>query len=202
MRVKCRQLRAGTERAVRAICKLDPERVGNSAHHHRYSFGRACKSGFERDADWAVMIDPPAVSAVLTELWGEYCCNGVGGDFSLPGAVDKQRLHSDIADAFKYLLPKHSLDPVTFPIHRLTSIWRSRYEVIDTPEARALRPRHWGSNNSNLQHGRGKYFAKLVAYDAPEKEGVEYLRRHDFFDPTGETTARDGPSGYLNVVRA
>ena len=79
---------------------------------------------------------------------------------------------------------------------------RSRYEVIDTPEARALRPRHWGSNNSNLQHGRGKYFAKLVAYDAPEKEGVEYLRRHDFFDPTGETTARDGPCGYLNVVRA
>ena len=56
------------------------------------------------------MIDPPAVSAVLTELWGEYCCNGVGGDFSLPGAVDKQRLHSDIADAFKYPLPKHSLN--------------------------------------------------------------------------------------------
>jgi hypothetical protein len=30
------------EASVRAITSLDPRRYGNSAHHHRYSFGRAC----------------------------------------------------------------------------------------------------------------------------------------------------------------
>eukprot|EP01051_Picozoa_sp_SAG22_P026624 SAG22_NODE_8497_length_651_cov_0.967391_2_plen_103_part_01 len=73
------RLRRATDRAVRAITELDPHRFGNSAHHHRYSFGRASKSGFEHDPDWAVMVDPPAVSAVLTELWGpDYLCNGIG----------------------------------------------------------------------------------------------------------------------------
>ena len=97
------RLRAATERAVRDILRIDPHRYGNSAHDHRYSFGRASRSGYEHDEDWAVMVDPPPLSAVLTELWGpDYLCNGLGGDFSLPGAVGKQGLHSDINVAFKY----------------------------------------------------------------------------------------------------
>ena len=163
------RLRAATERAVKAITDLDPHRFGNSAHHHRYSFGRASKSGYEHDPDWAVMVDPPAVNAVLTELWGaDYKCNGLGGDVSLPGAIGKQGLHSDISKAFKY-------------------------EVIDTPEARALRPRHYGANNANLCHGRGRLFAKAVPYSSAETLGVEYLPKHDF------SLNRHGPCGYLNV---
>lgn len=115
------------------------------------------------------MVDPPAVTAVLTALWGPgYVCNGLGGDFSLPGAIGKQALHSDIGPAFKY-------------------------QVLDTPQARALRPRHYGANNSNLQHGRGRLFARAVAYDAPEEPGVEYLAKHD------TCLDREGPCGYLNV---
>ena len=125
------RLRAATEAAVRDICALDPQHYGNSAHHHRYSFGRASLSGYERDPDWCVMVDPPAVLAVLSELWGpDFRCNGLGGDFSLPGAVGKQGLHSDI---------NAGVDGGLF-----------KYEVLDTPEKRALRPRHYGINNSNL----------------------------------------------------
>ena len=65
--------------------------------------------------------------------------------------------------------------------------------MIDTPEARALRPRHYGANNSNLQHGRGRLFAKSVPYDAPEKPGVEYLPKHD------TSLDRESDCGFVNV---
>ena len=172
------QLQRAAERAVREICALDPLRQGNAGgKDHRYSFGRACKSGFECDVDWATMIDVPAVSAVLTEFWGDdYLCNGLGGDFSLPGATVKQGLHSDIGEAQKY-------------------------EVIDSPEARSARPRHYGANNANLMGGRGRHFAREIAYDAPEAPGTEYLHTHNWWDPVGKASYRDPgvKCGVVNV---
>ncbi len=168
------RLREATDVAVRQICALDPMRHGNSSHHHRYSFGRASLSGYEHDPDWCVMIDPPAVLAVLTELWGpDFVCNGLGGDFSLPGAIGKQGLHSDINVG--------------------TEGGKFKYEVLDTPEARARRPRHYGVNNSNLQEGRVRMFTKPVPYEGPERPSVEYLRKDD------SCLDRSGPCGFLNV---
>lgn len=168
------RLRAATDAAVRRICALDPMRHGNSSHHHRYSFGRASKSGYEHDPDWCVMVDPPAVLAVLTELWGpDFVCNGLGGDFSLPGAIGKQSLHSDISAG--------------------ADGGRFKYEVLDTPEARARRPRHFGANNSNLVEGRVRMFTKAVPYGHPERFGVEYLRKDD------SSIDRSSPCGFVNV---
>lgn len=46
----------------------------------------------------AVLIDPPALTAVLTAIYGsdDYLCAGCGGDFCLPGAVEYQNLHTDL----------------------------------------------------------------------------------------------------------
>ena len=88
-------IRAGLERVIRAMCALDPQRIGNRGSH-RYSFGGAVGALGEEPA-WSVLVDPPALMPVMAAIFGteDFTCDGVGGgDFVLPGATDFQHLHS------------------------------------------------------------------------------------------------------------
>lgn len=89
-------IRAGLEKVIRSIVTTDPTRVGNRGSH-RYSCGNVeCTHVQEA---WAALVDPPALMAVLAEVFETedfICTNGTGGaDFTLPGALDFQHLHSD-----------------------------------------------------------------------------------------------------------
>ncbi len=93
-------LNKGCEREIRNILALDKYRRGNRGSH-RYSFGSASKSGeLLHHPEWAMLVDLPTVTPILTAIWGArtYLCHGGAGDFCLPGAVEYQRLHSDMAD--------------------------------------------------------------------------------------------------------
>ena len=93
-------LNKGCEREIRNILTLDKYRRGNRGSH-RYSFGSASKSGeLLHHPEWAMLVDLPTVTPILTAIWGArtYLCHGGAGDFCLPGAVEYQRLHSDMAD--------------------------------------------------------------------------------------------------------
>ena len=88
-------IRAGLERVIRAMCALDPQRIGNRGSH-RYSFGGAV-GALGEEAAWSVLVDPPALMPVMAAIFGteDFTCDGVGGgDFVLPGATDFQHLHS------------------------------------------------------------------------------------------------------------
>ena len=88
-------IRAGLERVIRAMCALDPQRIGNRGSH-RYTFGGAVGALGEEPA-WSVLVDPPALMPVMAAIFGteDFTCDGVGGgDFVLPGATDFQHLHS------------------------------------------------------------------------------------------------------------
>ena len=100
-------LRAACERVACEILALDKRRIGNRGSH-RYSFGGASLTGQQlHNPEWAMLIDLPTVTPILTAIFGcdDYHLRGAGGDFCLPGAINYQPLHSDIADR----------RPVTFP---------------------------------------------------------------------------------------
>ena len=90
-------IRRGCELTVRKMLTRDPEMAG-SRGSHRYTFGTA-PAHFGYQAEWAVLIDPPVVVAVLDEIFGStdyYAANqSSGGDFVLPGCVEYQHLHAD-----------------------------------------------------------------------------------------------------------
>ena len=93
-------LRSGVDREIHNILALDKHRVGNRGSH-RYSFGGASLTGHQmHNPEWAMLIDLPKVTAILTALFGspDYIARGGGGDFCLPGAVQYQPLHSDMSD--------------------------------------------------------------------------------------------------------
>jgi ectoine hydroxylase-related dioxygenase (phytanoyl-CoA dioxygenase family) len=93
-------IRSGCDRVIHEMMALDKERLGNRGSH-RYSFGSASKTGhLVHQPEWAMLIDLPRVTPVLTEIFGskDYISRGGGGDFCLPGAIDYQPLHSDIGD--------------------------------------------------------------------------------------------------------
>lgn len=97
-------IRAGCDREIHNILSQDKNRSGNRGSH-RYSFGSSSKTGhLVHLPEWAMLIDLPAVTPIITEIFGsdDYICRGGGGDFCLPGAIDYQRLHSDIADRREY----------------------------------------------------------------------------------------------------
>ncbi len=80
--------------------RMDKDRAGNRGSH-RYSFGSSSITGhLVHLPEWAMLIDLPTVTPIISAIFGSenYICRGGGGDFCLPGAVDYQRLHSDIGD--------------------------------------------------------------------------------------------------------
>ena len=93
-------VRLGVDREIHKILALDKHRVGNRGSH-RYSFGGASLTGHQmHNPEWAMLIDLPKVTPILTALFSssDYIARGGGGDFCLPGAVRYQPLHSDMSD--------------------------------------------------------------------------------------------------------
>ena len=93
-------MRAGCDAAIREMLALDPRRFGNRGSH-RYSFGGASLTGhLVHRPEWAMLLDLPTVTPILTAIFGsaDYMARGGGGDFCLPGAVEYQPLHSDMGD--------------------------------------------------------------------------------------------------------
>ena len=93
-------LRAGCEREADAIVALDPERKGNRGPY-RYSYGGASmtESVLHRE-EWVMLVDLPTLTPIVTAIFDspEYHVRRAAGDFCLPGAVEYQRLHTDIVD--------------------------------------------------------------------------------------------------------
>jgi len=71
---------------------------------HRYSYGTSSASRqLLHDQVWASMIDLPTTTPLLKAIFGssDYLVGGAGGDLCLPGAIEYQRLHADLADSLK-----------------------------------------------------------------------------------------------------
>lgn len=71
---------------------------------HRYSYGTASASRqLLHDPVWASMIDLPTTTPILAAIFGsrDYSVIGAGGDLCLPGAIEYQVLHSDVAERFE-----------------------------------------------------------------------------------------------------
>ena len=93
-------MQAGCERIVRDIMTMDRHRRGNRGSH-RYSFGSASRTGqLLHHPEWAMLVDLPTITPIVTSIFGAstYMCRGAAGDFCLPGAIEYQRLHSDMGD--------------------------------------------------------------------------------------------------------
>ncbi|MBL6691526.1 MAG: phytanoyl-CoA dioxygenase family protein [Pseudomonadales bacterium] len=93
-------MRAGCDRVIHEIMAMDRNRRGNRGSH-RYSFGSASKTGqLLHHPEWAMLVDLPTVTPIVSEIFGAptYMCRGGAGDVCLPGAVEYQRLHSDMGD--------------------------------------------------------------------------------------------------------
>ncbi|MCZ6644487.1 MAG: phytanoyl-CoA dioxygenase family protein [Gammaproteobacteria bacterium] len=91
-------IRGGCDRVIHEIMSRDKNRAGNRGSH-RYSFGGASLTGHQaHQPEWAMLIDLPSITPILTSIFdsGDYIARGGGGDFCLPGAVEYQRLHSDM----------------------------------------------------------------------------------------------------------
>jgi len=93
-------LAAGCSEVVDEVLALDPEHKGNRGSH-RYSFGGSSltRSQLHRPA-WQMLLDIPAVTRIVSAIFGssDFILRAASGDLCLPGAVDYQRLHSDIRD--------------------------------------------------------------------------------------------------------
>lgn len=90
-------LRATSDIVMDDIVRHDPEGLG-SRGPKRYSFGGSSSTGSQlHHKEWAVLVDVPAVTAILDEIWAsqDYACFTTGGDFCLAGAPGHQNLHAD-----------------------------------------------------------------------------------------------------------
>ena len=93
-------LATGCNEVINEIIALDEGSQGNRGSH-RYSFGGSSmtRSQLHRP-EWQMLVDIPEVLDLLNALFGseDYILRAASGDFCLPGAVDYQRLHSDVQD--------------------------------------------------------------------------------------------------------
>ena len=101
------QFRAGSARVLRDI--LSVRGPGGRKYTtetgrlpHRYSYGTSSASRqMLHEAEWAAMVDLPATTPILAAIFGsmDYLVVGAGGDLCLPGAVEYQHLHADVAES-------------------------------------------------------------------------------------------------------
>jgi hypothetical protein len=103
------RFREGSARVLRDILSL-PGHGGRkyitetNRLPHRYSYGTASASRqLLHDPVWASMIDLPTTTPILEAIFGsrDFSVLGAGGDLSLPGAMEYQVLHSDLAERFE-----------------------------------------------------------------------------------------------------
>ena len=100
-------IRQGCDEVIREILARDAHRLGNRGSH-RYSFGGSSLTGhLVHRPEWAMLIDLPAVTPILTSIFGSanYIARGGGGDFCLPGATAYQALHADMGDRREFVPP-------------------------------------------------------------------------------------------------
>lgn len=94
------ELAAGCAEVVDEIVALDTEHRGNRGSH-RYSFGGSSlsRSQLHRPA-WQMLLDIEEINGIVAAIFGssDYILRAASGDFCLPGAIDYQRLHSDVRD--------------------------------------------------------------------------------------------------------
>jgi len=91
------RLRAKAAVVMDDIVRSDPGGLGTRGPR-RYSFGGCSTTGTQlHHTEWAALVDVPAVTAVLDEIWEskDYVCHTAGGDFCLSGAPGHQNLHAD-----------------------------------------------------------------------------------------------------------
>ena len=142
---------------------------------HRWSFGAGRRPWGFVDDEWGVLLDPPVLLDVLTEIYGggEFLCCGAGGDFCLPGAVEYQPLHSDIGPGLATKLEVAEGDPGYVD----GGMW--------TPSPDFQVP------------------AKPVSLDSPELPGKRYVYDHSpintFHDPSHRLDLRDLPTTFIAV---
>ena len=93
-------LRGGCEREANEIIAIDPKGVGNRGPY-RYSYGGASlTNSVLHKEEWVMLVDLPTVTPIITSIFGSsnYHIRRAAGDFCLPGAIQYQPLHTDIAD--------------------------------------------------------------------------------------------------------
>jgi hypothetical protein len=93
-------LAAGCNEVIQEIVAIDKGGAGNRGSH-RYSFvGSSLTRSQLHRPEWQMLLDIPAVDAILTALFGSphYSLRAASGDFCLPGALEYQPLHSDVHD--------------------------------------------------------------------------------------------------------
>ena len=79
-------IRSGCARVVHEM--VGPS--GDNRRQYRWSFGAGRRPWGIVEPEWAVLVDPPPLLAVLSAIYGadNFLCCGCGGDFALPGAVE------------------------------------------------------------------------------------------------------------------
>lgn len=98
--------RIGCARVLRQILEIpgkDRRRYVTETQRlpHRYSYGTCSASRhLLHEPEWVEMVDLPSTTPILEAIFGsrDYLVNGAGGDLCLPGSVEYQHLHADIAD--------------------------------------------------------------------------------------------------------
>lgn len=155
------RMRLAAHTAIAQLMADDPDcSAGGGAGGlpHRYSFGGGSASRHMLHVDeWCELIDLPATTPILTEIFGsdEYVVGGAGGDIAMPGAIEYQGLHSDnmwseIPDPYgnvtmrdlpvPVLTINFPLTDLTFengPIRQIPGTQRSRAPIpslVDEPE--------------------------------------------------------------------
>jgi ectoine hydroxylase-related dioxygenase (phytanoyl-CoA dioxygenase family) len=115
------QIQSASKEVISEVAWYDPQCLGTRGSR-RYSFASlsATKNQLHRP-EWARLIDVPAITAILVEIWKskDYACYGGGGDFCLPGALEHQFLHSDVgsckleAKVAPWISVNYFIDPQT-----------------------------------------------------------------------------------------
>ncbi|XRB22235.1 phytanoyl-CoA dioxygenase [Pseudoscourfieldia marina] len=101
------KLRKGCEEVMTAIVKKDKHRRGNRGSH-QYTFSAPFRhNSMLHHPAWVQLVDLPTLTPILQRIFDspDYLCYGAGGDFSLPGTVFSQPLHTAIGDRFVYQEP-------------------------------------------------------------------------------------------------